>query len=133
MPMGLGIGFGTGKGGSGAASPSALADTFADTNSVAIQSHTPTPDGGFIWTVANGTGAIQSNKLQSATSGTTMLVYAAAASANGALSFDVTVPASGQFCFGGAARIVSATSYLGCFYTNDGGSSFLTVVEIGGG
>lgn len=110
-----------------------LQDTFTDTNGVAIQSHTPTPSGGFTWHVYGGSGAIQSNALQSATSGTTMVVGATKATSAGALSFDVTVPASGKFCIGGALEITSATSFLAVVYTNDGGTSYLRVMDIGGG
>lgn len=116
-----------------AAVPKSLQDTMVDSSGVAIQSHTPTPSGGFTWTVFGGTGAIQSNALQSATSGTAMVVGAATTFADGALGFDATVPASGKFCFGAAVRIVSATSYIALMLTNDGGTSYVTIMSVGGG
>lgn len=124
----------TGIGGDSALQPLSLQDTFVGSNDTPIQSHVPTPNGGFVWIVVSGSGNIESNALQSATSGTPMLIYAEARSSDGAVGASITLPGSGLFSVGVAARVVSIGNGLVTAYTNDDGvTTYETVVQLGGG
>ena len=110
--------------------PAAISDLFTDSNGVAIGSHTMTSGSG--WTVLAGSGAIQSNKLQSATSGTMMRLKTRTRNADGAVSADATLPASGPVCAGHFLRVTDANTGYGALLTNDGSQLYLTLVKFNG-
>jgi len=110
---------------------SPLSDTFTDTNGTALASHTMTSGPG--WTQHTGTATIQSNKLESGTSGTAALASANAAQSDRCAAIDVTVPGSGQFCAGVAFRITDANNgYLLLLTNDDGSTTYLTLVQLAG-
>ena len=107
-----------------------LQDLFTGSNGTAIQSHTM--DVGPGWTVLSGSGAIQSNKLQSATSATVMKIYSTGLYSDGAVSVDVTIPASGALFAGLFLRVSDANTAYVVAYQNDGSLFTVSLIKYSG-
>lgn len=125
--IGRGIGFGGGGSNGGVLG---FHDSFTDTNGTSLSSHKL--DTGGSYTVLKGTGQIQTNQLESNTSGTALEATAQAGLASGSISINVAVPASGQFSCGLFLRGSDKDHGLIVALQNDGGSTTAVLVQCNG-
>lgn len=104
-----------------------LSDTFTDTNGVALASHAMDVGGG--WTVRQGAGTIQGNRLRSTAGATQTLFTASAGVADGVIQVTVIPAATGAP--GVLFRYADLLNFWYC-RASDTGNNF-TVVECNAG